>query len=127
LATAASAGSGWLRGIVDPQIGRALALIHSQADRPWLVASLANEAGMSRSRFAMRFLEVVGKSPLDYLTEWRMYEAAGRLVEGKVGLAVLASRAGYKSEIAFSKAFKRCVGHSPAEFRKRLANGLVAD
>jgi AraC-like DNA-binding protein len=122
LASGASADPGWLRGITDPQIGRALARIHSQPDRPWLVASLAKEAGMSRSRFAMRFQEIVGQSPLDYLTQWRMYEAAGQLAEGKIGLAILATRAGYKSEIAFSKAFKRCVGHSPAEFRRRLSS-----
>ncbi len=80
---------------------------------------LACFIGMSRSRFALRFQEIVGRSPLDCLTRWRMYETAGRLAEGNVGLAVLAEKAGYRSEIVFSKAFKRWAGDSPAEFKRR--------
>lgn len=79
---------------------------------------------MSRSRFAARFRELVGRGPLGYLTRWRMHhEAAGRLVGGKAGLAELAEQAGYRSEIAFSKAFKRWAGQAPAEFRRRARAG----
>ncbi len=118
LTAAAAQEPGWLRGVVDPQIGRALSVIHAQRDQPWSVATLAAAVGMSRSRFAERFQEVVGRTPLDYLTRWRMYEAAGQLAEGKVGLRVLAEKAGYRSEIAFSKAFKRWAGQSPADFKR---------
>lgn len=112
---------GWLRGIVDPQLGRVLARMHAGAEKPWTLAMLAQAAGMSRSRFAARFRAVVGQTPLDYLTRWRMYVAAGRLAEGKHGLAELAQGAGYRSEVAFSKAFKRWAGCSPAEFKGRRA------
>jgi AraC-like DNA-binding protein len=122
LESGASTEPGWLRGIVDPYIARALSRIHTRPERPWTVASLAKAAGMSRSRFALRFQATVGRGPIDYLTRWRMYEAAGRLADTKVALVVLADGAGYKSEIAFSKAFKRWAGHSPAEFRRRLSD-----
>jgi AraC-like DNA-binding protein len=111
---------GWLRGMADHEIGPALALIHGAPDRPWSVASLARELGMSRSRFAARFQEVVGQGPVDYLTHWRMYTAAGRLAEGKIALAKLAASVGYRSEVAFSKAFKRWAGLSPVEYRRSI-------
>ncbi len=119
LASAEPKEPGWLRGIVDPQLGRVLARMHASPERPWTVATLARAAGMSRSRFAARFQSVVGRTPLDYLTRWRMYLAAGRLLEDQVGLAELAQGAGYRSEVAFSKAFKRWASRSPAEFKRR--------
>ena len=119
LASAEPKDPGWLRGIVDPQLGRVLTRIHAGAEKPWTVATLAQAAGMSRSRFAARFQAVIGQTPLDYLTRWRMYVAAGRLSDGRVGLAELAQQAGYRSEVAFSKAFKRWAGCSPAEFKRR--------
>ena len=109
---------GWLRGIADPQIGRSLSLMHSHPERPWSVASLAKAVSMSRARYAARFQELVGRGPLDYLTRWRMYEAAGHLSRGKGNLPELAARAGYTSDIAFSKAFKRWSGHSPTDFKR---------
>ena len=114
---------GWLRGIGDPRIGSSLALIHARPELPWSVAKLAASATMSRSRYALRFHELVGRSPLDYLTQLRMFEASGKLAAGNSALSSLAAKAGYKSEIAFSKAFKRCMGHSPAEFKRRSRAG----
>jgi AraC-like DNA-binding protein len=111
---------GWLRGVADPEIGPALAIMHRAPEKQWSVATLACERGMSRSRFAARFQEVVGQAPLEYLTEWRMYQAAGRLGEGKVALPHLAASVGYRSDVAFSKAFKRWAGRSPAEYRRWL-------
>lgn len=119
LASGMARDPGWLKGIGDPHIGRALARIHSEPDHAWSVDALARVAGMSRSRFAMQFREVVGRSPLSYLTHWRMYEAAGLLIDGGAGLATLAERTGYLSEVAFSKAFKRWAGCTPAEFKRR--------
>ncbi|MBC7769366.1 MAG: AraC family transcriptional regulator [Phycisphaerales bacterium] len=111
---------GWLRGLADRELGAAIALMHAEPNRHWSVASLAHELAMSRSRFAARFQEVVGQGPLEYLTQWRMYQAAGRLAEGKVPLSALALSSGYRSEVAFSKAFKRWAGLSPVEYRRSL-------
>lgn len=111
---------GWLRGLANPEIAPAIALMHGAPDKAWTVAMLAREMGMSRSRFAARFQEVVGQGPLEYLTHWRMYQAAGCLADGKVPLASLAISAGYRSDVAFSKAFKRWAGQSPSEYRRSI-------
>lgn len=121
LASAEALPRGWLRGITDRELAPALATMHRAPERPWSVETLARELGMSRSRFAARFQEVVGQAPLEYLTHWRMYQAAGRLAEGRIPLPTLAASAGYRSEVAFSKAFKRWAGRSPAEYRRWLA------
>jgi AraC-like DNA-binding protein len=117
---------GWLRGVADRELAGAIALMHSESNRSWTVAALAREIGMSRSRFAARFQEIVGQGPLEYLTEWRMYLAAGRLAESKVPLATLAASSGYRSEIAFSKAFKRWAGQSPVEYHRSIQNSWPA-
>lgn len=109
---------GWLRGITDPEIAPALAMMHRAPERPWSVATLAREIGMSRSRFAARFQDVVGQAPLEYLTQWRMYLAAGRLADDKIALPALAASVGYRSEVSFGKAFKRWAGRSPAAYRR---------
>ena len=111
---------GWLRGVTDKEIAPALALMHRAPEQPWSVALLARELGMSRSRFAARFQDVVGRAPLEYLTQWRMYQAAGRLGDSKIALPALAASVGYRSDVSFSKAFKRWVGQSPAEYRRRV-------
>lgn len=127
LSSAETLPRGWLRGITDGEIAPALAIMHRAPERPWSVATLAREFGMSRSRFAARFHDVVGQAPLEYLTHWRMYQAAGRLAEGKVALPALAASVGYRSEVAFSKAFKRWAGRSPAEYRRWLAQSKQPD
>jgi transcriptional regulator GlxA family with amidase domain len=113
LASAAPEYRGWLRGIVDPRVSRALSCIHARPERRWSVAALAEVSGMSRSRFAERFQEIIGRTPSTNLTHWRMYTAAGALISGGVSLTEMAEKAGYKSEVAFSKAFKRWGGCSP--------------
>jgi len=109
---------GWLRGMADPHVALALALIHHQPSAPWTVATLAARIGVSRSGFAARFKSYVGQSPIEYLTQWRMYQAAGQLVSGKATLVDIAEVAGYTSEVAFSKAFKRWAGMAPAAYRR---------
>jgi AraC-like DNA-binding protein len=109
--------AGWLAAVADPRLGRALAALHGDLRRPWTVESLAREAGLSRTAFAVRFRERVGSPPLDYLTHWRMTVARGLLAEGGLPVATVAERVGYQSDTAFSAAFKRATGASPARFR----------
>jgi AraC-like DNA-binding protein len=111
--------STWLGAMRDRRIGEALARIHDAPHRPWTIASLAAEAGMSRSPFAARFKEVVGEPPLAYLTRWRMLSASNWLLTSDVTVGQVGERAGYRSEAAFSKAFKRQFGLSPGHYRQR--------
>ncbi|HWC18373.1 MAG TPA: AraC family transcriptional regulator [Terriglobales bacterium] len=113
---------GWLRGIFDPQIGVALRAVHTNVNNPWTVESLAEAAGMSRSAFAARFKELVGQTPLDYVTEWRMQKAVSLLKGNDKKLVEVAQSVGYESDAAFSKAFKRLVGVTPGEYRQSAVN-----
>ncbi len=111
-------GSGWLFALTDKHLSQALTSIHEHPARAWTLSELATSVGMSRSAFALRFKQVVGASPMEYLTRWRMLLASRRLVHPGVLLSDLASSLGYESESAFAKAFKRVIGCSPREFRK---------
>ena len=110
---------GWLRAIFDPQIGSALKAIHENVNHPWTVESLAATAGMSRSAFAGRFKELLGQAPLEYVTEWRMQKAVQLLEHGDKKLFEIARSVGYESDAAFSKAFKRVLGVTPGEHRRK--------
>ncbi len=104
---------GLITALRDPHIGRAMALMHGQLARPWTVSNLADEVGMSRSAFAARFLEQAGTPPITYLLELRMEAAQTMLRETEHGLRAIARRVGYKTEAAFSTAYKRWAGVSP--------------
>lgn len=108
---------GWIAGLKDTRVGRALALIHRKPGERWTGGSLATRVGMSRSTLFARFTDLVGQPPTQYLTSWRMHVAKLALTNDDLGLAELADRVGYTSEGAFSKAFKRTVGINPSEFR----------
>ena len=110
---------GWLAGLRDPQIGRALAVLHARPAEAWTAESLALEVGMSRSVFAERFTSLVGQPPMHYLTLWRMQVAAQHLREGHGTVAQAAFEVGYESEAAFSRAFKRQFGASPGTWRRQ--------
>jgi AraC-like DNA-binding protein len=110
---------GWLGALRDRQIGRAILLIHRDPARAWTVASLASEVAMSRSAFAARFTELVGEPAMHYVARWRMHVALAWLKEDGTALGELASRLGYQSEAAFSRAFKRFLGVSPGAVRRR--------
>jgi AraC-like DNA-binding protein len=110
---------GWLAGLRDPQIGRALAALHARPTEAWTAEALALEVGMSRSAFAERFTSLVGQPPMQYLTLWRMHVAAQQLREGRGSVAQIGFAIGYESEAAFSRAFKRQFGTSPGMWRKR--------
>ena len=107
---------GWLGGLRDRYIGRALNRMHAEPTRAWTLQELAREAGLSRSSFAERFTGYVGIPPMQYLQKWRLQIAASRLVDG-ASIASIAADVGYESEAAFSRAFKRVIGASPADWR----------
>jgi AraC-like DNA-binding protein len=113
--------SGWLRAIFDPGIGLVLKAMHERIENPWTVETLAAAAGMSRSAFALRFKQLLGETPLEYLTNWRMYKATGLLLEDHRKLFEVANSVGYDSDAAFSKAFKRVLGMAPKEYRRSAA------
>ena len=111
---------GWLYALSDPHIGAVLNSMHKRIEHPWTVASLASEAGMSRSAFAQRFKELMSESPLEYLTRWRMYRGSDLLRESDRKLADVAQAVGYDSDGAFHKAFKRVLGVAPGEYRRAV-------
>ncbi len=117
--------AGWLRAIADPQIGKAFELIHEQPNHPWTVAELASQVNMSRTAFSMRFTQLVGISPLAYVTKWRMLKAGDILRQGQATISEIATYVGYESEASFSKAFKREMGIAPGRYRKEGQNGVV--
>lgn len=123
---APEARTGWLGALRDPQIGRALALVQSDPSRDWTVAALAVEAAMSRSAFAARFTELVGEPAMRYVTRWRMHVALNRLIEGGATVGELADSLGYRSEAAFSRAFKRIVGVAPGTARRGGPRGAAS-
>lgn len=114
-----AAQRGWLGALHDRQIGRAISLIHRDPARDWTVASLASELAMSRSAFAARFTELVDEPAMRYLTRWRMQVARTWLTEDGGTVGEVAGRLGYRSEAAFSRAFKRTVGVSPGTIGMR--------
>ncbi|MFJ5260150.1 AraC family transcriptional regulator [Streptomyces sp. NPDC088387] len=105
------------RALSDPYLGHVLRRLHEEPARPWTVASLAAEAGMSRTTFARRFTAMVGRPPLAYLTQWRMALAADRLRRPGVTVAAVAREVGYTDAFTFSSAFKRTRGVSPSAHR----------
>jgi AraC-like DNA-binding protein len=109
---------GWLAGLRDPFVGKALALMHANPNSDWSVEGLAREAGSSRSEFAERFTSLVGVPPMTYLAKWRMQVASGMLNDN-VNIATVAAVVGYGSEASFSRAFKKLIGVPPSVWRNR--------
>ncbi|TGD99349.1 AraC family transcriptional regulator [Methylobacterium nonmethylotrophicum] len=107
--------SGWLGGLSDARIARALTVMHDRPARPWSIGELADVAGMSRSSFAERFTELVGRSPLRYQNEWRLGLARDMLARRGARVGEIGLRIGYESEAAFSRAYKALFGHSPRD------------
>jgi AraC-like DNA-binding protein len=115
--------SGWLAGLRDPFIGKALSLMHATPAQNWTIEDLARQSGLSRSALAERFTSLVGIPPMQYLAKWRMQIASGLLSGGSTNIATVAAETGYASEAAFSRAFKKVVGVPPAAWRRRLETG----
>jgi AraC family transcriptional regulator, alkane utilization regulator len=110
--------TGWLAALNDRQIGKAMRLMHEDPAKPWTVTELARSAAISRSALAQRFTEMIGTSPIHYLTGWRIQLAKQMLRDGTYSIPEVASRVGYESEAAFNRAFKRLAGAPPAAWRR---------
>jgi AraC-like DNA-binding protein len=115
--SASPGGATWLGALRDPVVGRAIACLHADPARAWTLSDLAHEVGASRSVLAERFASFVGHPPMLYLTRWRMQLAANRLGAGTTTVSAVASSVGYESEAAFSRAFKKVTGVTPAAWR----------
>lgn len=118
--------TGWLSGLRDPAIGKVLFMLHEQPAYPWTLNELANRACMSRAALAARFTHVVGHAPMQYLTLWRMQIAARLLADSSMKVATVGREIGYESEAAFSRAFKKRVGVSPATWRRSASREVGA-
>ncbi len=112
VATSPADSVGWITALADNRIGVALKVMHSDVACHWTTPMLAKEVGMSRSAFAQRFSERVGRPPLDYLTRWRMV-LAQRMLDAGQPVGTVADAVGYSSQSAFAQAFKRTVGRTP--------------
>lgn len=115
----AGGAAGCLAGITDPQISRAFSAMHGSPATTWTVESLAREAGMSRTSFAVKFARLVGMTPLNYLTHWRMQEARRLLRETGEPILAIAENTGYRSDAAFNRAFKKWFAATPAAYRRQ--------
>lgn len=112
-------GHGWSHAARDPQVRRALTLMHERSAHPWTLDELALHAGLSRTALAERFRAAMGDTPLNHLRVLRMQRAMRLLVETDRNLETVANEVGYQDAFSFSKVFKRTVGVSPKAFRQR--------
>jgi len=116
--------AGWLAGLRDRFVGKALALVHERPAHDWTIDELGRAVGLSRSALHERFVQLLGVAPMQYLAQWRMQTAARLLLETRSTVAAIALDVGYDSEAAFARAFKRFVGKPPAAWRReREGNG----
>jgi len=113
--------TGWLAGVGDRIVGAALNALHKEPARSWTLDDLARTAGTSRSVLAERFAQLVGTTPMQYLTQWRMLLAANLLARSTAPLARIAEDVGYQTDTAFSRAFRREYGAPPAAWRRTQA------
>ncbi|MCI0430662.1 MAG: AraC family transcriptional regulator [Rhodospirillales bacterium] len=125
LETLPAGETGWLSGLRDPAIGRVLSLLHEHPGRPWTLHELAERAGVSRAVLAERFAHLVGCPPMQYLMHWRMQIAARLLADRAMKVVAVAHEVGYESEAAFSRAFKKLAGVSPAAWRSHQASRVI--
>ena len=115
---------GWLSALANPHLGSAITRMHERPGHRWTVPELAECAGMSRSAFAERFKDQTGTAVMEYLTRWRMLLAADRLVDSSEAVATIALSLGYKSESAFTFAFRREMGCSPRKYLRKNRNSV---
>jgi transcriptional regulator GlxA family with amidase domain len=113
--------AGWLGALRDRHVGPAIALMHERPAQDWSVEELGRQVGLSRLSLHDRFVELTGQTPMQYLARWRMQIGAGLLRHGQAKVAAVAQEAGYESEAAFARAFKRLMGQPPAAWRRSQA------
>jgi transcriptional regulator GlxA family with amidase domain len=118
--------AGWLAGLRDPLVGKALSLLHAKPAHDWTLDELAKQAGLSRSVLAERFMQFVGIPPMQYLAKWRMQIAAELLTGSNVNVGTIAVQIGYESEAAFSRAFKKMIGVPPSAWRRTILEDRAA-
>jgi AraC-like DNA-binding protein len=118
--------TGWLAGMRDVAVGRALSLMHGRPQEAWTLERLAERAGLSRSALHERFSHFIGQPPMQYLASWRMQLASARLRETDAKVIDVALDVGYENEAAFARAFRRIVGTSPAAWRRDRRRGAPA-
>jgi pimeloyl-ACP methyl ester carboxylesterase/AraC-like DNA-binding protein len=111
---------GWLKGLADPAVSKALSVIHTRYNEELDIEGLAREAGVSRTVLGERFAELIGEPPMRYCAHWRMRVAANMLRDGKQNTANVAYAVGFNSEAAFNRAFKREYGEPPATWRRKI-------
>ena len=112
---------GWLAAMLDKRLSKAIEAMHAGLDRSWSVESLAREARMSRSAFALKFRAVLGQTPIEYLTQWRMYKAGAMIRSNDASFSEAASAVGYGSQSSLSRVFRREMGVAPREYRRKCA------
>jgi AraC-like DNA-binding protein len=120
--SSAAPPKGWLAAMSDEHLSKAIEAMHSDLDRDWSVASLAREARMSRSAFALKFKAVLEQTPVEYLTQWRMYRAGAMIRSNRMSFSEVASAVGYGSESSFSRVFRREMGVAPREYRRKCSD-----
>ncbi|HSB99127.1 MAG TPA: AraC family transcriptional regulator [Burkholderiaceae bacterium] len=118
--------AGWLAGLRDRHVGKAIALLHQRPAEPWTLDALGSEVALSRSALHERFVRFVGLAPMQYLANWRMQLGAKLLRSSRATVAGIAQEVGYDSEAAFARAFKRATGVPPAAWRRRQAGDPAA-
>jgi AraC-like DNA-binding protein len=119
--SSAAPPKGWLAAMSDKHLSKAIQAMHAGFDRSWSVESLAREARMSRSAFALKFKTVLGQTPLEYLTQWRVHKAGTMIRSNHASFSEVASAVGYGSESSFSRVFRRETGVAPREYRRKSA------
>jgi AraC-like DNA-binding protein len=124
-AVQAAPDQGLLAALADPRLAEALAAIHAEPATAWTLESLGRRAAMGRTAFAERFREVVGSTPLQYLTSWRIQQAKRLLAESQLSLAQIAGRVGYESGASFSRVFRKATGATPGSFRRTARAGAA--
>lgn len=111
---------GWLAAITDQKLSKAMLAIHQHPEQSWTVELLAKSAGLSRTTFSEKFKQIVGETPLRYLTTWRMDLAKNKLLSSTESVLDIALSVGYQSEAAFSRAYKKEIGYAPSKTRKNV-------
>jgi transcriptional regulator GlxA family with amidase domain len=113
-------GLGWLAAVRDPLVGPALIELHTEPAYKWTVEELAHRVACSRSTLNERFVRLLGRAPIQYLSEWRLQLAGSLLRDTTLSVAAVAYQVGYESEEAFNRAFKRAMGKPPAQWRQSV-------